>query len=254
MRRLFKVGIVILVVGLVALGVGFFKHGNQNVTFNGSRPQITQTQRNRTVKVNRSFHKVDVDVATADVTVTRGKKFQIIYRGKNVPQISVKHGQATIHQTSSTGNAFKWSSNNSYGADTVTIVLPDGADLAGKMHLDEGDLVINKVTANQLMAAVEEGDVSLLNVTADGGKITLDEGDFMARQLTVNHHFKVVNEEGDNTVHGVSADGYFLKTDEGENTLFHQTQDSDDRTVLRQNSHTSNVLTLISSEGDNSVH
>lgn len=254
MKKLLKIGVVVLILGLIALGIGFINHGNKNVTFYGSRPQVSSKASSRTVKVNRKFSQVDVDVSTANVTVTRGNKFQIIYHGKNAPQIDVKNGRATIRQTGGNSNGFKLSSSESYGTDTVTIVLPAGTQLAGKIHVSEGDLVVNKTSLKQLTAAVEEGDVRLMNVVTDGGKITLNEGDFTAHQLTVNHHFKVANDEGDNTVQGVSADGYYLQTDEGDNTLFHHEEDGDDSSVLQKNSHATNVLTLVTSEGDNSIH
>lgn len=257
MKKLFKVGAVVLVIGLIALGIGFFNHGNNQVVFNSTGPHIMKRQATRTIKVSHEFHNLNIDLSTANLNVVQGKKFQIVYHGINAPQVTVKNGTATIHQPGSGNNSFtwSWSSNVNAGDDTVTIVVPQGTTLAGKIRMSEGDLFATNISLQNVSTTVEEGDARFNNVLADGGQLNLDEGDFTAHHLTVQNHFKVVNDEGDNTVVGVTADGYYLRTDEGDNTLFHHEQDDDDDSaVLKQNNHAANVLTLISSEGDNSVH
>lgn len=254
MKRLFQVGLAILIVGLIALGVGGFSHGNKAVSFEGTKPVIVNKTWTRSKVVNKEFHQINADLSSADVTIVRGNKFQIIYHGKNVPKIQVKNGQATIKQDATDRQVgFHWSSSH-YGNDTVTIVVPKGVKLSGRLSLSQGDLYLNNVELDQLTSSIDEGDVAVNNVNANSSQFKLSEGDFRAHRLTVHHHCKVVNDEGDNTVRGVSAEGYYLRTDEGDNSLFHQEQDGEDQTVLQKNSHATNVLTLISSEGDNSIH
>ena len=254
MKRLFQVGLAILIVGLVVLGIGWFNHGNKAVSLDGTKPVMVNQKWTHSKVVNKQFHQINADLTSADVTIVRGNKFQIIYHGRNIPKIQVNNGQATIKQDDTDRlNGFHWSSSH-HGSDTVTIVIPKGVQLSGHLHLSQGDLYLNNVELNQLNGSVEEGDVTINNVTVSSSQFKLSEGDFLAHKLTVNHHCKVVNDEGDNTVRGVSAEGYYLRTDEGDNSLFHQEQDGEDQTVLQKNSHATNVLTLISSEGDNSIH
>ena len=60
MKRMFKIGWLVLIVGLVALMVGYLNHGDRDVDFHNGRPRV---QRQASWQLtNRRFDKVDLDV------------------------------------------------------------------------------------------------------------------------------------------------------------------------------------------------
>ena len=67
MKRMFKIGWLVLIVGLVALMVGYLNHGDRDVDFHNGRPRV---QRQASWQLtNRRFDKVDLDVTTANVRI-----------------------------------------------------------------------------------------------------------------------------------------------------------------------------------------
>ena len=261
MKRLFQIGLGVLVVGLIDLGFGYWNHGNKSVKFNNNRrPEIIQqtaSSKKQTIHISKNFNRMKLNITTADVKVTSGDKFQIIYHGTNKPQISVKNGQAIINQShvsSKHWTKFSGISFMSVESDTndeITIVIPKNEQISGSLYLSEGDLIVNDTSLSNLNIKLSEGDANFSNVLVTGGKLSLTEGDFNARHLTVNKHFKVENDEGDNTVMGIKADGYYLSADEGDNDLFSRSQE--DGGKLMKNFHAANILSLSTSEGDNTV-
>lgn len=250
MKKIFKSGWIILVLGLIALGIGYFNGGNKSVIFNGARPVVI-TNHVRHLSTNKAFDQLNLDASTADVVIKRGNKYQVTYYGMagQIPKAKLNGNRMTVKQQGNLKILFNVVDYQN--KDLIVITIPKGHALTGNIRVASGDLNISNVDLTDAMLNIDSGDVNYDHVSLSGGKTTLYDGDFRGQQLTVKGHYSIVNHEGDNTVTNTQVDGYHLDTDDGENNL--NGQDKGDQT-LNMNESASNVLRLINFEGDNDVN
>lgn len=250
MKKTLKIGLVILIVGLVMLAIGWCNHGNRSVVFNGSGKPILVNKHPSRFVVKQSFNQVQGTVATANVEIRQGTKSSITYIGTNRPTISVKNGVAKIQQRHQR-HTMGFYINTPATADKIIITVPADQQLTGKLDLHDGDLAVTSVTLQQLAVKLISGDADYSNVTVNGGSLRLTDGDWLADHLTVNGHYQVKNQDGDNEVRGLQTDGYKLYTSDGDNEIHGHDHDAD--TVV-DNDQASNVLYLWNRDGDNILH
>ncbi|MBB1080404.1 DUF4097 family beta strand repeat protein [Limosilactobacillus sp. STM2_1] len=250
MKNVFKIGGVVLVVGLIILGIGFFNGGNKTVYFDGSRPRIVHNHVYH-LSTNKSFERVDISASTANVVIREGKKYQVAYYGVggHVPAATVHNQVASLRQT---GGALYALNLNSYrDQDLIVITVPHDQPLAGQIHLDSGDLTVKDINLENAHVKVDSGDVDYQGVTLNNGQTSIQSGDFEGQQLTVYGHYTVKNDSGDNTVTNTTVDGYELQTDDGDNELNGEDKGSQ---TLTENTSATNVLKLVTQSGDNEVN
>lgn len=120
---------------------------------------------------------------------------------------------------------------------------------AGKISQTDGDLTMKASKLNQVEVQNRGGDVSYTDVDLINGGLKMQDGDFSANQISINGGYDVDNSSGDNTVVNAQAGGYHLTTSDGSNRLYGRSSDSD----VVQNSKSSNILRLTTSDGDNEV-
>lgn len=250
MKRLFKIGWIILVVGLIALGIGYFNGGNKTVSFVGARPVVIKDHV-RQLSSNQQFDSLELDASTAEVVIKQGSKYKVTYYGMagQIPQAKLNGKKMNVTQRSNWRMSF--TVNGYQNQDLIVVTVPRGHALSGKIKVASGDLRVSNVTLKNAVVSVDEGDVTYNHVKLTSGKTSLSEGDFTGQQLTVKGHYTVHNDEGDNTISNTTVDGYHLYTDDGDNSL--NGEDKRDQT-LNQNENGVNVLNLVTSEGDNEVN
>lgn len=250
MKKLFKIGWLILVIGLVALGVGYFNGGSNAIAFsNHGRPTVV-TSHIRRLSSNRRFDRLDLNASTANVVIKQGNKYQVTYYGMGgeIPTARLNGKKMTVKQTGHVSLHLMFNDYNDQ--DKIVVTVPKGHKLTGRINVHEGSLTVSKVNLTNCIVSVRDGDVVYNKAVLNGGKTTLTEGDFTGRQLTVNGHYTVANTEGNNTVTDTAADGYHLYTGEGDNKLGGQEHGAQ---TWNQNNTAANVLSLTTSEGDNEV-
>lgn len=249
MKRMFKIGWLVLIIGVVALLVGYLNHGNQTVDFINGRPQV---QRQRSWQMtNKHFDKIDLDVLTTGVTIERGDSFSVNYRGmqRNKPTVSVKDHVLTVKQQTSGNGIF----NMGGFTDELVVTVPRDTQIsAGTIKMGSGGLDVDRVDLTDTKIDIASGAVSLNNLTLNGGQTKLQSGEFEARGLRINGHYRVENDSGDNDVYVAKLDGYRLETTSGENAV--NGQDKDDQTTIEENMAGTNTLELITNSGDNEYH
>lgn len=250
MKRLFKVGGIILIVGVLALAIGFFNGGNKTVYFENARPIVIHDHVKH-LSTNQKFNRLNLNVSTANVVIRQGSKYKITYYGMggHIPTASVKNGTATVRQDGTISYSFNL--NNYRDQNLIVITVPHGQALRGKLQLKEGDLKLEKLTLQKMAVLSHDGDIDYQQVTVNGGKTSLKEGDFNAQKLTVQGHYTVDNNDGDNTVTKTTVDGYYLATTNGDNELNGEDKGSQ---TLGQNENAANVLHLLNDDGDNEVN
>jgi hypothetical protein len=249
MKKLFKIGWLVLVIGLVALGIGYFNGGNKTIAFNNHNQPTVVKSHVRHLSSGKRFDRLDLSASTADVVIKQGDKYQVTYYGMGgkIPTARLNGRKMTVRQT---GHISVHLVLNDYNdRDQIVVTVPKGHALAGRINVHEGSLTVSKVNLTNCTVDVRDGDVVYKQAALNGGRTTLTEGDFTGRQLTVNGHYTVANTEGDNTVTDTTADGYHLHTSDGDNKLDGQKHEQ----TWNQNNTATNVLSLVNSDGDNEV-
>lgn len=244
MKKLFKVSLGILLVGIVLMIIGFCGHGANSIGFKEGRPVIVKSVQ-RTLSSNKRFNQLQLTTTTADVTIKTGKQFKVTYSGESqrLPQLSLKNGILTIKQREQYG---VFISNDS--DDHLTITVPRGTKIGGQLTTD-GDLDITGVDLQNATVKVD-GDASYHHLTVNGGQTKLTSGDFTSHNVTFRNRYTIKNEDGDNQIDNSRADGFVLRTVDGNNKLDGVDHGSQE---MSQNAGAQNVLYLINKDGDNTV-
>lgn len=290
MKRMFKSGLIILVVGLVFVLGGYFFHGKKSVVFHGFKPMIEENI-DRTAN-SYQFDKIKLRLTDTNVRIEQGSEYAVHYHGRSDmrPQLKEQDGELTLTGTTSE-TKHGMLIGNDLGEPRITITVPkdkklkklqvqtsggdfqvrgisakkvdlnlddsdeaylNGVDFGGgQIKLNDTDFsVVNKSVFKQVAVKAYDTDWDISSMTVNGGSAYLDDGDFTAHNLTVKQKYQVTNSEDSNVVTNAKADGFVLKGGE-HNSLYGKT-DSD---YLEKNPQAKNVLKLriLSSDGSNVI-
>ncbi|KRL03565.1 DUF4097 family beta strand repeat-containing protein [Liquorilactobacillus capillatus] len=141
-------------------------------------------------------------------------------------------------------------------ASNVQLASQDGEITANQTNLssgtisqNDGDLTMKKGEIKQLKIQNQDGDVNYAEMRLNDGSLKMQDGDFEAEQISVIGTYSVNNNDGDNTVRDAQVGGYHLITSDGTNYLYDRNSNND----LVWNSKTTDILKLITTDGDNKV-
>lgn len=89
MKRMFKISLGILIIGIILMIVGFAGHGMKNISFKGTTPVI-EKQVTKELSTNKEFTKINLTSSTANVLIKTGSKFPLAI--KEVTLVSLRLG------------------------------------------------------------------------------------------------------------------------------------------------------------------
>ncbi len=242
MKKTLKVGLSLIVVGLIIGTVGF-ANGGSHVLMADHQVAVRSKKK---VLTRQQFDRLNIDVDNADVVIKSGNGYQVSFTGskKLRPTVSTKDRQLTVSQS---GNVTKL---NNYREHQIVITVPSDKRLSGQIHMKNGDLDISRAMLKNTTIKSDNGDIEFHNVTLNGGETTLANGDFEAHRLTLQSNYRVENQNGDNEATRVHNAGFVLRNENGSNELFGKESDGG-RKVRKADA--ANVLTLVNQNGDNEV-
>lgn len=198
MKRTLKIGLVVLIVGLITLVAGWYGHGFQDVTFNQQRrPELVDT---KTVKHNiAEFDKLQVDVKDCQVRLKTGDKYSVSMRttSKSVPTVKQVGKKLVIKQAHPTNSVTGWSFGDDEGGlfgfgsitkdglpnRTIVITVPKDKKLQQvKMHTETGALRLTDVNVSDLAVSAGDninlekmGQIDHLTVSANDGRLEMSD-------------------------------------------------------------------------------
>lgn len=247
MKKMFKISLGVLIVGIILMIVGFAGHGVKNIYFKGTMPTV-EHRTTKHLASNKEFKELDLNVPYSNVLIKTGKKFAVNYQGSNgrIPKVKLTGQTLTVNQDYGHGTFF----TRDDGDDTLIITVPKGTILSGKIEMVDGDLDISNVDLTNMDINDADGDVTYNKLAIEGGKTTLGQGDFTSHGVIFKGHYTVKTDDGDNKVIASHADGFILHTVDGDNKLDGVEHGSED---LQQNTSAANLLRLKTTDGDNSV-
>ena len=234
MRKTIRVGIILLVVGLLLIMFGIANNGIQSVYWD----QGFHIVRHKTRRYHVSQLK-DITIATANnITIKQGTAANItVTATRALPTVTINNGHVTV--TSTTHNAktvgFMFDNVGQF-ADTTIITVPKGT-------------TIHQITAK----ASQSGNVSLQNVTVDQFKSLSTDSDINLTDFKVNQSLTLT---GDNLrLTRVSAPSLQINSDPDISiTDSHFTKTASKIITADSDIHLTNnqfkALKLTSSEGD----
>ena len=185
MKRIFKIGVIVLILGVILLGIGFFNNGNKAIYFENNRPAIFHSH-TKTISTNKAFERIDISASTANVIVREGKKYQITYSGisRHTPAVTVHNNVASIRQTGGFPLVFNFNDYQPH-QDLIIVTIPHDQALAGRIHLESGDLTVSKVKMDNIDVNSDAGEVEYRQVTLRGGSTKLSSGKFRDNILLI---------------------------------------------------------------------
>jgi autonomous glycyl radical cofactor GrcA len=242
MKKTLKIGLSLVVVGLIVGTVGF-ANGGAKVLLADHQVAVPSKKK---VLTRQEFDQVNINVDNADVVIKSGDHYQVSFTGskKLQPTVNTKNRQLTVSQS---GKLTKF---NNYREHQIVITVPNDKQLSGKINMKNGDLDISRAMLKDATVKSENGDIDFHNVKLNGGQTTLSNGDFEGHRLTLQSNYQVENNNGDNEVTKVRKAGFVLRNDNGSNELFGKEHDGGQQ---ERNTSAAHVLTLINHNGDNEV-
>ena len=236
MKKLYKIGGLLIIIGLFLFGVSkvVTSHSPQPTP---ARPQQRQSRsQGHTFNVNE-FDRIQLKCYRPDIRIATGKNFQITISGSHGADIKkikakVKDQQLTIYDQPE--------HHYNDGFYQVNIFVPKRSSLkkvagfcdAGDMQLtnldlstmelkiNDGDLVINDAKTNNLQAQVNDGDFKIVDSTILASKLKVADGDLAIANSKLqtatklaDGDIKIRRSEFTNDSSFKLYDGEFLMTD-----------------------------------------
>lgn len=242
MKKTLKIGLSLIIVGLIVGTVGF-ANGGANVLMADHQVAVPSKKK---VLTRQEFDRLNINVDNADVVIKSGDHYQVSFTGskKLQPTVNTKNRQLTISQS---GKITKF---NNCREHQIVITMPNDKQLSGKINMKNGDLDISRAMLKNATVKSDNGDVDFHNVTLNGGQTALANGDFEGHRLTLQSNYQVENNNGDNKVTKVQDTGFILRNANGSNELFGKEHDGGRQ---ERNTSAAHVITLINHNGDNEV-
>lgn len=213
MKRTLKIGLVILVTGLVLMAIGAMTHSFKSVTFNDQhQPELVHVKTfDRKVK---SFKVLDVNLKSNQLRIKEGDSYRVQVRSnaKAMPRVTVKNQRLVIEQTKhdnstsgwhfgSDGNdmiGYSFSGGRSQLPDrTVVVTVPRGTKLDQiKLVNRDGDLRLTDIQTNKLTIRTDS-NVSLEHATVgEGMRLSTGDGNIYLQQMNLTNP-QLTTDDGD---------------------------------------------------------
>ncbi|MGV0167071.1 DUF4097 family beta strand repeat-containing protein [Furfurilactobacillus sp. WILCCON 0119] len=250
MKRTFKIGIWVLVVGVILIMIGAITHSFRDVTYNKNfRPELAQTK--TVTKHVKAFDTLTVNLKSSQLRVKEGDEFRVQMRGesKALPTVEQTGKTLKITQHRSENQHVQWGFENNEGglinfsandgkmADrTVVVTVPRGTKLnVINAHNDDGSIRMTDVSTKKLTVnsnsdvsletmtiekptTIKADGVYVENVTLTNPQITSSD-DVALKNVTLNQGTIKLN-NGDFRMHDGSFTGVVsVFNDDGDNTV-----------------------------------
>lgn len=164
MRKTIKVGITLLIVGVILLIIGIANNGFQSVYWQKGFHLVDQQEQTYHPK---KITRITLNTAN-DIVIKRGDTATIhVAATKKLPTVTTKDGHVTITSKTSSSNisGFMFSDVDKLNTTTITIPKNTTLDWIKDGTQQTGDVRIQDLNVDRLELTADDNDVSLSNVT-----------------------------------------------------------------------------------------
>ena len=184
-RGMIRTLVMGLVIGLVMAGLGLIWGGRTSLSVDWQGVHVPS---GKPVKLHvdeqLSFDKLVIDVSVADVSVIRGKKFEIKadYQDGIVPSYSLSGGVLKIQDEGARSFNLNFGFYNP--ANRVEVTLPDRRLNSAEISSDVGDVNLNSLNTGALTVRSSTGSITAKDIAFDDGKFECGVGDVEIHDVT----------------------------------------------------------------------
>ncbi len=254
MRKTIRIGVVLLVLGLILTMFGIANNGIQSIYWE----QGFHIVRHR----SRSYHVSQLKEITLDtssnIIIKQGTSTKItVTAARTFPKIKTSHGHLTLTSTADDSHSvgFMFGNAGQY-TDTTTITVPKGTTVEKVTAESDqtGNLSLQNVTVDQLNVFNDDADVNLSNVKINqsmalsGGNIRLSRVSAPSLQIAGDPDVSVTNSHFTTAASKITTDeGDIHLTNNRFKALRMTTSDGD---ILFNNNRITDNLSASTSDGD----
>lgn len=230
MKKLLKIGLVLLVVGICLAALGRAFGGTFDYEVNPKTHEFIDGRDEGSYYVEDSmsldaFTALDIHVGAADVDIREGDAYHldyIMYR-EDRPTISTKGGTLVIKSKEEQSYHFgvnfefvEFGWNAEKRQPRLIVTIPKGTKLSAATILTEsGDLELANISSDQISIRSESGDISLTGIDCSTMDVTLESGDAKVKECSFHSH-KLLSESGDVIVTDVNCSDMDMTLESGD--------------------------------------
>ncbi|RHW53288.1 DUF4097 family beta strand repeat-containing protein [Lactobacillus bombicola] len=186
MKRFYQIIGIIVVVSLGLLLIVKFNNSKQNMQemhheittssfFSDHEHKYSVSSKTSNLK---KFSKIKIKVNEADINIAKGDQFQVKVIGRNIKavKIGVANQELTIADDSQISND-----------DCKLLITVPAKNAVNKISgsVNEGDVSLNDLSIADIDLQMDDGDLSINNIEALKTSFTLDEGDIKITNSTL---------------------------------------------------------------------
>ncbi|MCO6528408.1 MAG: DUF4097 family beta strand repeat protein [Lactobacillus sp.] len=200
MKKFYQIIGIIAVIGLVLLLIIKFNNSKQNMQevhheiTNSSFFSDYEHKHSVSSKTSnlKKFSKIKIKVNEADINIAKGDQFQVKVTSRNIKAVKI----GVANQELTLDNDHQASNDDC----KLLITVPDKnavSNISGSVN--EGDVSLNDLTITDIDLQLDDGDLSINNIKALKTSFTLDEGDIKVANSTLKSDTSNCN-DGDLTI------------------------------------------------------
>lgn len=191
---------VLTAVGLALALAGYLMGGNLNFSLDWKNRKITtpDAAEVRGERTPEAFTALEIEAATADITVERGESWSLRYALFDEPEITESGGTLKIKTTEHGSISIVGISFDRSKAPSITVTVPADAALERiTVTTATGDITLSALEADAVSAVCNTGDILLRDVNAAELDIESNTGDIRISALAVSGGLECETNTGD---------------------------------------------------------
>ena len=218
MKIIWKIIIIVIIVGLLLSVVGFFTGASRIIYFSRSGVQVSGGEISQITETNlEQFRSVSVDVGFSDVEFVNSDSFGIDLYGIDMEWLwTLEDGKLNITHNRSAQLHVVNLNFVTAGRNYVKIFLPADAELENvTIKTSSGDIKLGSFRADNVDIRSSFGDATLNNITSNHLQVDLNSGRFTGTNLSTGKlDFK--SQFGNGHFQSVTANSFKAESSSGD--------------------------------------
>lgn len=184
-------------VGFVVAGIALGGHLNFQIDTKNRKILSADESLVRGTLTPEPFTELDVEVATADISVSRGEGWALEYALTDEPEIAQTDGRLTLKGQERAGISFVGISVNGDGL-FVRITVPEAAELeAVTLHTATGDVKLSDLEVQTIAAECSTGDMKAQGIRCGKLDLVSNTGDIDVKDTVCTGDVTLEGNTGD---------------------------------------------------------
>ena len=226
MRKSIKITLIVCLIlavvgaGCVAAGIAMGGSPSFRLDWNNRRITASDALDARAELTPEPFTTLEIEVATADITVERGDGWALSYALSEEPELTQENGVLKLKGEEHGGVNFVGVSFTPGSGPFIKITVPADAQLEEiTLAAATGDMTLADLEAERIELACATGDLRLSAVTADTLLLSASTGDLVLREVTASKQVDLSTNTGEISAELNAPNGVEAESNTGDVTL-----------------------------------